>query len=65
MGYVEFKNLDSVSKALGLTNTRLLGIPILVQLTEAEKNRQATQGAAAGKTKGSVLFLCPLAAELG
>ncbi|KAL1302729.1 hypothetical protein AAFC00_003083 [Neodothiora populina] len=47
VGYVEFKEEESVQKALGLTGQKLLGIPVIVQLTEAEKNRQAriTDGA--------------------
>lgn len=40
MGYVEFKDEESVTAALQLTGQRLLGIPVIVQLTEAEKNRQ-------------------------
>lgn len=30
-----------MQKAIGLTGQKLLGIPIIAQLTEAEKNRQA------------------------
>ncbi|KOS45254.1 hypothetical protein ACN38_g3816 [Penicillium nordicum] len=41
VGYVEFKNVESVDPALDLTGQMLLGIPIIAQLTEAEKNRQA------------------------
>ncbi|EGF97966.1 uncharacterized protein MELLADRAFT_84111 [Melampsora larici-populina 98AG31] len=41
VGYVEFRELDSVQKALALTGTKLLGLPVMVQYTEAEKNRQA------------------------
>lgn len=41
MGYVEFKNAESVQAAIQLTGQQLLGIPIIAQLTEAEKNRQA------------------------
>lgn len=41
VGYVEFKEEENVEKALQLTGQKLLGIPIIVQLTEAEKNRQA------------------------
>lgn len=40
VGYVEFKDESSVTQALQLTGQKLLGIPIIVQLTEAEKNRQ-------------------------
>jgi len=41
VGYVEFKELESVDKAIALTGQKLLGIPIIAGLTEAEKNRQA------------------------
>ncbi|KAK4057547.1 Phosphatidylinositol-3-phosphatase SAC1 [Microbotryomycetes sp. JL221] len=44
VGYVEFVELDSMQKALSLSGTKLLGIPIIVQYTEAEKNRQARDG---------------------
>lgn len=39
VGYVEFEEEASVDKALLLTNKTLLGIPIIVQRTESEKNR--------------------------
>ncbi|BGP01014.1 Phosphatidylinositol-3-phosphatase SAC1 [Rhodotorula toruloides] len=48
VGYVEFVELETVQKALTLSGTKLLGIPIQVQYTEAEKNRQAREGAAGG-----------------
>ncbi|KAJ8191126.1 hypothetical protein LV157_003709 [Aspergillus fumigatus] len=41
VGYVEFKSEESVAPAIQLTGQKLLGIPIIAQLTEAEKNRQA------------------------
>ena len=41
VGYVEFKDAESVTKAMTLTGQRLKGVPIIVQLTEAEKNRTA------------------------
>ncbi|KJX96077.1 hypothetical protein TI39_contig840g00008 [Zymoseptoria brevis] len=41
VGYVEFADEESVQKALELTGQKLMNIPIIVQLTEAEKNRQA------------------------
>lgn len=48
VGYVEFEKEESVEKALQLTGQKLCGIPIIAQLTEAEKNRQArnTEGVA-------------------
>ncbi|XP_070491839.1 RNA-binding protein 39 [Chironomus tepperi] len=41
IAYVEFKDPESVALALGLSGQRLLGIPISVQHTQAEKNRLA------------------------
>ncbi|KAK0285130.1 Phosphatidylinositol-3-phosphatase SAC1 [Friedmanniomyces endolithicus] len=41
VGYVEFREEDSVQKAIQLTGQKLLDIPIIVAVTEAEKNRQA------------------------
>ncbi|KAF2740821.1 splicing factor, CC1-like protein [Polyplosphaeria fusca] len=39
VGYVEFKDEASVPKAIELTGQKLKGVPVIVQLTEAEKNR--------------------------
>jgi RNA-binding protein 23/39 len=47
VGYVEFYDEESVPKALALSGQKLLGIPVVVQLTEAEKNRQARLAEAA------------------
>ncbi|KAH6891180.1 hypothetical protein B0T10DRAFT_484617 [Thelonectria olida] len=55
VGYVEFKNEDSVTQALQLTGQKLLGIPVIVQLTEAEKNRQA-RNPEAGAHPNSIPF---------
>ncbi|KAI9493809.1 hypothetical protein BDB00DRAFT_872052 [Zychaea mexicana] len=41
VGYVEFHEEDSVQNALGMSGQKLLGIPVLVQMSEAEKNRYA------------------------
>lgn len=38
---MEFADEETVQKAIQLTGQKLLGIPIIAQLTEAEKNRQA------------------------
>ncbi|RUP34390.1 hypothetical protein BC936DRAFT_138531 [Jimgerdemannia flammicorona] len=43
VGYVEFYEEESVQKALAIAGQKLLGIPVMVQLTEAEKNRLALQ----------------------
>lgn len=39
IGYVEFRTLELVDRAINLTGTIVMGLPIKVQLTEAERNR--------------------------
>ncbi|XP_066262003.1 RNA-binding protein 39 isoform X1 [Euwallacea similis] len=39
IAYIEFKDPESVALALGLSGQKLMGIPIVVQHTQAEKNR--------------------------
>lgn len=39
IGYVEFKSIDHVPKAIALSGTIVMGLPIMIQLTEAERNR--------------------------
>ncbi|KAI1095357.1 splicing factor, CC1-like protein [Rostrohypoxylon terebratum] len=56
VGYVEFKNEDSVTAALQLTGQKLLGIPVIVQLTEAEKNRQVRTTEGSGSHANSIPF---------
>ncbi|KAM0277028.1 hypothetical protein ACHAQH_006157 [Verticillium albo-atrum] len=56
VGYVEFKSEETVTQALQLTGQKLLGIPIIVQLTEAEKNRQVRTTEAAGTQSNSIPF---------
>ncbi|KAI9932193.1 hypothetical protein MW887_009703 [Aspergillus wentii] len=56
VGYVEFKSEDSVLPAIQLTGQKLLGIPIIAQLTEAEKNRQARNPEASSGTNHSAPF---------
>ncbi|KAI2473503.1 splicing factor, CC1-like protein [Annulohypoxylon bovei var. microspora] len=56
VGYVEFKNEDSVTAALQLTGQKLLGIPVIVQLTEAEKNRQVRTTEGSGTHANSIPF---------
>ncbi|XP_073431541.1 probable RNA-binding protein 23 isoform X9 [Dendrobates tinctorius] len=41
IAYVEFVDIESVPLAIGLTGQRLLGVPIIVQASQAEKNRLA------------------------
>lgn len=39
IGYVEFRSIDLVEKAIALSGTVVMGLPIVVQLTESERNR--------------------------
>lgn len=41
IAYIEFKDPESVPLAMGLNGQKLLGVPIVVQPTQAEKNRMA------------------------
>ncbi|RKF73681.1 RNA-binding protein rsd1 [Golovinomyces cichoracearum] len=56
VGYVEFKKEESVPAAIQLTGQKLLGIPIIAQLTEAEKNRQVRNPETAGSTLTQIPF---------
>ncbi|TEY74278.1 hypothetical protein BOTCAL_0074g00080 [Botryotinia calthae] len=56
VGYVEFKNEESVPAAIQLTGQRLLGIPIIAQLTEAEKNRQVRNPEATTSNPNQIPF---------
>jgi hypothetical protein len=47
---VEFRDVESVPLALALSGQRLLGVPIIVQPSHAERNRIASAAAAAMKT---------------
>ncbi|XP_061126217.1 RNA-binding protein 39b [Syngnathus typhle] len=52
IAYIEFVESSSVPLAIGLTGQRLLGVPIIVQASQAEKNRAAA-AAASNLQKGS------------
>ncbi|KAF9457065.1 hypothetical protein BDZ94DRAFT_1285464 [Collybia nuda] len=39
IGYVEFRAIDLVEKAIALSGTVVMGLPIMVQLTESERNK--------------------------
>eukprot|EP00058_Branchiostoma_floridae_P026993 XP_002612484.1 hypothetical protein BRAFLDRAFT_214383 [Branchiostoma floridae] len=41
IAYCEFTDASCVPMAIGLTNQKLLGVPIIVQASQAEKNRAA------------------------
>lgn len=56
VGYVEFKQEESVALAIQLTGQKLLGIPIIAQLTEAEKNRLARNPEAATSNLSQIPF---------
>ncbi|KAJ3347472.1 hypothetical protein HDU83_002071 [Entophlyctis luteolus] len=47
VGYVEFYERTAVQRAINLTGTKLLGIPMIVMHTESEKNRLAEEAAKA------------------
>jgi RNA-binding protein 39 len=40
IGYVELDDVSFVNKALSLSGTIVMGIPIAIQITEAERNRE-------------------------
>ncbi|CAL9702630.1 unnamed protein product [Knipowitschia caucasica] len=52
IAYIEFVDTSSVPLAIGLTGQRLLGVPIIVQASQAEKNRAAA--AASALQRGSM-----------
>lgn len=54
IAYIEFVEASSVPLAIGLTGQRLLGVPIIVQASQAEKNRAAAAAAACSLHRGSV-----------
>jgi RNA-binding protein 39 len=64
VGYVEFRDLDSVHKAIGLSGTKLLGIPVMIQYTEAERNRQASTSTPVGESLNIVMSVCLWLAKL-
>ncbi|KAF8525155.1 hypothetical protein BU17DRAFT_74541 [Hysterangium stoloniferum] len=39
IGYVEFRSIELVPKAIALSGTTVMGLPIMVQLTESERNK--------------------------
>ena len=49
ISYVEFACSDCVPLAIGLTGQRLLGVPIIVQASQAERNRMASATSALQK----------------
>ncbi|XP_062855323.1 RNA-binding protein 39b [Trichomycterus rosablanca] len=53
IAYIEFVDTTSVPLAIGLTGQRLLGVPIIVQASQAEKNRAAAAAAASLQRGGA------------
>lgn len=50
IAYVEFYDVESVPKSLALNGELVLGVPIMINLTESEKNRYSERSA--------LLFMC-------
>ncbi|KAI8818017.1 RNA binding motif protein 39b [Fimicolochytrium jonesii] len=57
VGYVEFYDVESVPKAIAMSEQKLLGIPIIVQHTESEKNRIAAEAEAAARAEAPITRL--------
>jgi RNA-binding protein 39 len=55
VAYVEFRDLACVQAALALSGEKVLGIPIIVKPSNAEKNRLAAQAAAAAASQNSMM----------
>ncbi|XP_051525833.1 RNA-binding protein 39-like isoform X1 [Myxocyprinus asiaticus] len=53
IAYIEFVEATSVPLAIGLTGQRVLGVPIIVQASQAEKNRAAAALAASLQKGGA------------
>jgi len=69
IAYIEFGDIESVPLAIALTGQRLLGVPIIVQMSHAEKNRLAAMQAAAAAAardagQGNIAGVIPGAAKL-
>lgn len=58
IAYVEFCEIQSVPLAIALTGQRLLGVPIIVQASQAEKNRLAAMASRLQKGSGGPVRLC-------
>ena len=58
IAYIEFRDIESVALALGLGGQKLLGVPIIVQPSQAEKNR-AGQLAKAGAMAAAMATTTP------
>ncbi|XP_065591727.1 probable RNA-binding protein 23 [Cyrtonyx montezumae] len=57
IAYVEFCEMHAVPLAIGLSGQRLLGVPIIVQASQAEKNRLAAMASSLQKGGGGPMRL--------
>ncbi|KAJ1719321.1 splicing factor [Coemansia erecta] len=70
VAYIEFYEIESAANAVKLTGKRLLGVPIIVQPSEAQKNRQSTtkqykaDGAPVGVVDGTLLYVHNLLVDI-
>ncbi|KAJ2421701.1 splicing factor [Coemansia sp. RSA 2531] len=74
VAYIEFYTIDSAIKAVDLSGQRLLDVPIIVQPSEAQKNRQATMkqysadgaplSASSDKSGSTLVFARELAVDI-
>lgn len=54
IAYVEFKDMESIPLALGLSGQKVLGVPIICQPSQAEKNRVVQNTTQMSMQKGNV-----------
>lgn len=54
IAYVEFKDMESIPLALGLSGQKVLGVPIIVQPSQAEKNKVVQNATQPTMQKGHV-----------
>ncbi|KAJ2853133.1 splicing factor [Coemansia erecta] len=63
VAYVEFYSIDSAVEAVKLSGQKLLGVPIIVQPSDAQKNRQSTvkqysaDGAPVGSANNTLVYV--------
>ena len=56
VAYVEFRDLACIQAALALSGEKLLGVPIIIKPSNAEKNRLAAQAAQAAAAQNSIMI---------
>ncbi|CAF1496182.1 unnamed protein product, partial [Didymodactylos carnosus] len=56
VAYVEFRDLDCVTQAISLSGQKVLGVPIIIKPSNAEKNRLANQNANANNGNSQFPF---------